>query len=141
MRALFTALVMSSGAAVVALASVALMTDARPAVAQTAAADPATRGATLFRQRCGSCHTVNPGARSGIGPNLAGTFGRPAGGVAGYNYSPGLKRANLTWNRAGLDSYLAAPRTAAPGTRMAIAVANPQDRAAIIAYLETATRP
>jgi cytochrome c len=38
-----------------------------------------------------------------------------------------------------LDEYLTAPRRKVPGTRMAMNVTDPPRRAALIAYLRTAT--
>lgn len=109
---------------------------ATPAKAQ-AAAPAADRGATLFRQRCAVCHTVTAGARSTQGPNLNGVVGRRSASVAGYNYSTGMKAANLTWNATTLDGFLSGPSRTVRGTRMMASVTNPADRAAIIGYLAT----
>lgn len=111
-----------------------------PAQAQAAAA-PADRGATLFRQRCGTCHGIAPGARSVQGPHLAGVVGRRAGTAPDYIYSRGMLAANRTWTRANLDTFLAGPGRAVPGTRMMNSISNPADRAAIVAYLATQTGP
>lgn len=104
---------------------------ATPGQAQDAAA-----GATLFKQRCAACHATTPGKKSAVGPNLAGVSGRKAG-QADFNYSPALRGSGLTWNKSTLDSFLAAPRKVVPGTRMVIAVPNAQQRASIVAYLNT----
>jgi cytochrome c len=49
-----------------------------------------------------------------------------------------MKAAALTWNEATLQAYLTAPMKKVPGTKMAFAgVANPKNRADIIAYLKT----
>ena len=119
------------------------LTTATPAEAQQAAAPPAPadRGATLFRQRCGTCHSVVPGARSPQGPHLAGVVGRQSGSAPGYTYSRGMQNANRTWTPTTLDAFLAGPSRAVPGTRMMASVANPQDRAAIVAYLATQRAP
>lgn len=110
------------------------------AQAQAAATQPpAVRGATLFRARCGSCHSVVPGAR-GQGPNLAGVVGRRAATQPGYTYSRGMQAANRSWNATTLDAFLTAPARAVPGTRMMASVTNPADRAAVIAYLQTTGR-
>lgn len=101
------------------------------------ASNPAPNGEQLFRQRCAACHAVAPGAPSPMGPNLAGVVGRKAGTAAFTGYSPALKGANITWTRAELDAFLAAPMRKVPGTRMVIAVTNPQQRAAIVQYLST----
>lgn len=75
-----------------------------------------------------------------MGPNLHGLFGRKAGAVAGFNYSPALKASGIVWDATALDRYLAAPTEAVPGTRMVVRVTDPARRAALIAYLETETK-
>ncbi len=100
------------------------------------AAAPAPGGETLFRQRCQSCHSVAPGRTTPLGPNLVGVVGRKAGSTP-FRYSPALKASGLTWNRATLDRFLAAPTRAVPGTRMVVAVPDAAQRAALIGYLET----
>lgn len=104
---------------------------ASPGQAQDAAA-----GATLFKQRCAACHSTAPGAKSAVGPNLAGIAGKKAGQGA-FNYSPALKGSSLTWDKATLDRFLAAPRKVVPGTKMVIAVPNAEQRANIVAHLMT----
>eukprot|EP01030_Chromulinospumella_sphaerica_P022329 gene22329-22304_t len=42
-----------------------------------------------------------------------------------------------TWTTANLDAYLAKPAATVPGTKMLVGVANPEQRAAVIAYLAT----
>lgn len=96
-------------------------------------------GAQAFAQ-CRACHTLQAGARSAMGPNLHGLFGRQAGSAAGFsNYSPALKASNIRWNEATLDQYLAAPTQKVPGTRMVVKVADPAKRKALIAYLKAET--
>ena len=88
-------------------------------------------GGTLFKQRCGSCHS---GPTSPIAPNLAGVVGRKAAST-GFHYSPALKASGLTWTRPNLDRFLSGPQQMVPGTRMVIRVTDPAERAAIITYL------
>ena len=87
--------------------------------------------------QCGVCHAVEPG-KNGIGPTLAGVFGRRSASVSGFNYSPAMREANLTWNQANLNRYLADPSGVVPGTTMALpGISNAQERTAIINYLKT----
>ena len=99
--------------------------------AQTA---PRPDGATLFRQRCASCHNLTPGAKAVLAPSLVGVLNRKAASTA-FNYSPALKASNLTWNRATLDRYIAAPGRTVPGTRMVISVSDAAQRAAILDFI------
>lgn len=109
------------------------------ASANPAGAAPGPDGQTLFRQRCGSCHTVTPGARAVLAPNLAGVVGRKAASTT-FAYSPALKASNVTWTRANLDRFLTAPGRMVPGTRMVIAVPDAGQRAALIDYLSRPAR-
>jgi cytochrome c len=97
------------------------------------AADPAVRGKLLFLQ-CGACHSVTAGAPAKIGPNLFGVVGRKSGSAEGFKYSPAMAKAGLTWDEASLDKWIAGPGKLVNGTTMLFpGVANPADRAAIIA--------
>jgi cytochrome c len=63
--------------------------------------------------------------------------GRPSGSVAGFTYSPAMKKAGLTWTEAQLDKWLTRPAGLVPGTSMVFAgLPNPDDRKAVIAYLK-----
>lgn len=108
-------------------AALALSSLAAPALAQD--------GAAQFKAQCASCHTVT--GTSSAGPTMKGVAGRKVAAVPGYAYSPGLTKKGGTWTDANLDAYLANPSGFAPGTKMFNRVANPQARAAIIAYLKT----
>lgn len=109
---------------------------AEPIGARLAKADPA-KGADVFKQ-CAACHTVNQGGASGVGPNLWGVVGKPHGHLAGFAYSDALKKVPGDWTFDALDSWLTSPRKYAPGTKMTFAgLANPQDRANVIAYLNS----
>jgi cytochrome c len=93
-------------------------------------------GGTIFRQRCQMCHVTAAGQKAGLGPNLSGLVGRKAAGTD-FLYSAALKGSGLKWDKATLDTFLTAPAKMVPGTRMAISVSNPADRAALIDYLAT----
>ena len=99
--------------------------------------DAATLGRALFLQ-CAACHAVSASEPTKIGPHLAGIVGRPAGGVEGFGYSPALRASGIVWSREQLDAFLTRPASVVPGTSMAYGgIATPQQRAALIAYLET----
>ncbi len=83
------------------------------------ASDSGPKMPAVFAQ-CASCHAVKPG-QNGIGPSLAGVFGRKAGTGPGFEYSPALKGSGLTWDQAGLDKWLTNPMGTVPGTRMTYA--------------------
>lgn len=100
-------------------------------------ADPA-KGAEVFK-KCAACHTVAQGAANGIGPNLYATLGEGiAQGKAGYPFSDALKAVGGKWDFDKMNAWLTSPRKFAPGTKMTFAgLGNPQDRANVIAYLNS----
>jgi cytochrome c2 len=90
----------------------------------------------VFNQ-CAACHSTERGEH-GIGPSLAGVFGRRAGTAAGFEFTQAMKDSGLTWNQAGLDRYLTDPRGVVPGTTMAYnGVKDAAQRQAVINYLKT----
>jgi cytochrome c len=118
------------------LSSLALVPALMPA---SAAAQDSAVGERLFRTRCGSCHSIEPG-QNRIGPSLSGIFGRKAGSVEGARYSAGMRELGVTWDTAQLETFLTNPRAMVKGTTMTIAVTRAEDRQAIAAYLQgTAT--
>lgn len=99
----------------------------------------ARRGRLLFLQ-CRSCHSVEEGGVAKVGPNLHGVFGSPAGQVEGFAYSEALPASGIVWSPKTLDAWLAAPSELVPGNRMIFTgIADPEDRADLIAYLYEAT--
>ncbi|HVT50987.1 MAG TPA: cytochrome c family protein [Dongiaceae bacterium] len=96
----------------------------------------AAHGRQIYESRCIACHS--PDANR-VGPMHRGVFGRKAGSVAGYTYSNALKQAAIVWNDQTLDRWLSNPQGFIPGQKMNFRVADPQDRADVIAYLKTLT--
>jgi cytochrome c len=96
----------------------------------------ADHGKVVFLQ-CKTCHVRIEG-QNRIGPSLAGVVGRKAGTVAGFSYSDANKNSGITWTPEKLFQYLEAPQRVVPGTKMTFAgLPKPQDRADVIAYLQT----
>ena len=98
----------------------------------------AGKGAEVFK-KCAACHTATQGGPNGIGPNLYATLGEPiAQGKAGYAFSDALKGVGGNWDFEKMNAWLTSPRKFAPGTKMTFAgLANPQDRANVMVYLNS----
>jgi cytochrome c2 len=86
--------------------------------------------------QCQVCHQTAPG-QNGIGPSLAGIFGRPAAQVSNFSYTAGMRSSGLTWDEATLERYIANPSEVVPGTTMAVGSLSDEERAEIIEYLKT----
>jgi|SRR6516164_5382688 cytochrome c len=99
----------------------------------------ATRGEWRFTD-CAACHSLMLGANN-IGPSLAGLFGRKAGTIADFRYSPAMRRSTITWTPQLLDEFIADPQKLVPANRMPYSgMPNAADRADLIAYLQKATK-
>ena len=97
-----------------------------------AAAGDAVHGAQVYNT-CGICHSFD---KNGQGPRHAGVFGRTAGSVPDYAYSPALKKSGIVWSEETLDRWLTDPSALVPGTKMFYRLKSPQDRADVIEYLK-----
>ena len=105
-------------------------------VAVAATPGDAKRGAEIYT-RCEACHALE---YNRTGPKHCGVVGRKSGSVPGFDYSPAMKRAKLTWDPKTLDRFLADPPKTVPGTTMTYAgVPDPRERADLIAYLREAS--
>lgn len=104
-------------------------------LALPAAAGDASAGADVFK-KCAACHSIGPGAKTKVGPELNGVVGRKAGTLAGFSYSDAMKNSGLTWDPATLLHYLHGPRALVPGTKMTFAgLSSDDDINNLIAYL------
>ncbi len=110
------------------------------AVAGAARAEgDAVRGEKRFEE-CATCHSTQAGVND-VGPSLHDVFGRKAGGLDDFRYSPAMKRSGITWTPQALDTFVADPQKAVPNNRMPFAgMPDAADRADLIAYLEKATK-
>jgi cytochrome c len=90
----------------------------------------------LFKQQCGTCHTISLSDPVRQGPPLVGIVGRKPGEASGFHYSSGFAVANFVWDEARLDAWLTNPQAVIPGAVMAYRQSKPETRAAIIAYLK-----
>jgi cytochrome c len=87
---------------------------------------------------CRACHSTAPGAPAVIGPNLNGVVGRRVASAAGFDYSEALRGVGGSWDRERIDRFLTDPLAFAPGTKMGfVGIADPVERADVIAYLES----
>ena len=98
-------------------------------------------GERLFA-KCASCHTLTAEGGNKAGPTLHGLFGRRAGSVAGYPYSPALRESTLIWTEETVDRLFAVgPQILVPGSKMPLQrMPDPSERAALIAFLQRSTR-
>ena len=86
---------------------------------------------------CASCHTFAQGGANLAGPNLWGVAGRDIASAEGVTYSDALSGIAGTWTPEALDAFLADPQAFAPGSAMMIALPRNQQRADVVAYLQT----
>ena len=121
------------GAAVVAMPE--------PILGLIAAAD-VERGKSVAKS-CAACHNFEQGGPNGVGPGLYGIVGHKKDARPGFAYSGELeKTGGDTWTYAELNKFLWKPKAYASGTKMNfIGVKKPEDRAAVIAYLNTLGGP
>ncbi|MFN3867847.1 MAG: c-type cytochrome [Hyphomicrobiaceae bacterium] len=124
----------------IAVALVASDATLTSAFAQTGG--DAVRGRHVYR-KCAVCHVNNPGSTALLAPPLNDIVGRKAATYAGFEYSEIMKLAGtkgLIWTREALYYFLDRPEQFIPGTYMAFAGLEAQERNDVIAYLESLQR-
>ncbi len=99
----------------------------------------AANGKELFMSSgCPACHGVTKEDDAKVGPNLVGVVGRKAGTVKSLlGPSENLTKYGVIWSAETLDEWLTNPNAKVPGTAMIGILADPQQRADVIAYLST----
>jgi cytochrome c2 len=102
---------------------------------QDAIAGDADRGEVVFGSKCAVCHSTRAGWNK-EGPSLAGVFGRRAGSAADFTGYRALRGLDVVWSEATLDAWLADPKGfTGRNSTMPAKLADPKDRADVIAYL------
>ena len=102
-----------------------------------ASADPA-KGLAVAKA-CAACHDFTKGGPNKVGPNLWGVVMRKPGTHDGFAYSPAMAaKSGEDWTYEALNDFIAHPKEAIPGTKMAYGgLKKDADRANLIAYLAT----
>ena len=88
---------------------------------------------------CASCHSFDNGGPNKVGPNLFGIVGNKHAHSATFAYSDAMKaESGKKWDYDALNKFLWSPKKGVPGTKMSFAgIKKPEDRAAVIKWLET----
>jgi cytochrome c len=120
------------------LFTLAVLLAAPAAYAGDLKGDPA-KGQELFNTNaCVACHGVTKEDTTKVGPSLFGVMGRKAGtGKSLLGASENLKKYGVIWSVETLNEFLENPNAKVPGTPMVGMLADPQQRADVIAYLST----
>lgn len=104
---------------------------------QSAWAGDSHKGADVFAEECGDCHSTIAG-KSKKGPPLVGVMGRKAGAIAEFAYSDAMKQVGWNWNPEKIDAYITNPRKLVAGGKMKYDGLNDADaRADVIAYIQS----
>lgn len=104
-------------------------------------AGDATKGAKLFKAKCGQCHTVVKGGGNKQGPALHGFYGKESGTNSDFDYSNANKTSGIVWSDKHLWMFLINPKQYLPGTKMVFAgLKKEKERADLIAYLKEASQ-
>lgn len=96
----------------------------------------ARKGADVFAEECGDCHSAAPG-RNKKGPTLFGIVGRKSGAIAEFSgYSEAMKQSGIEWSAERIDTYIAQPRKLVPAGKMKYdGLSDAGARGDVLAYL------
>jgi cytochrome c len=93
----------------------------------------AASGKSIFDKTCAGCHKLTENSHA---PALSGIVGRTKASIAGQQYSNALKAAGGIWGYEELNTFIAHPGAALPGTAMSFrGLPNSSERADLILYL------
>lgn len=98
-------------------------------------------GQRVFQNNCAMCHSASSDMTTLAGPPLFNVVGRRVAGAQDFAYSDALSAVGAKgkhWTAQELDLFLKDPSAYAPGTAMPVAVAHPDERAALVDYLAAA---
>jgi cytochrome c len=126
---------------VATLRQLATLGPAPVATPDAAGHDADDRGAQVFRA-CAVCHGLTEADTNRAGPSLHALFGRRVGTQPGFAYSPALRGMDIIWSPETVSRlFELGPTAYLPGTSMPEQrVGDPQDRAALVRFLEKVTR-
>lgn len=111
------------------------------------AADVAA-GEKIAKTRCAACHSFEEGGPNKVGPNLFGVIERGPAHKEDFRYSKGFQDAvetGFAWDEEHLNQYLSDPTAFLrevsgddkARSKMTFKLPKEEDRANVIAYLET----
>ncbi len=89
-----------------------------------------------FMRKCSSCHDQKQSGGHSKGPHLWNLYGRKAGSIPGFEFSPAMKSSGHIWNWATLNYYLTDTEQAVPGRIMNFrGIRRDKVRARLLRYL------
>ena len=104
---------------------------------QALAAGDVAKGEKIAK-KCKACHTLTEGGKNGLGPNLFGILGQPAGASEGYKYSSAMSASGIIWDDATFIDYVLNPKKAVAGTKMSFrGIKKASQREDLLAYFQT----
>lgn len=86
---------------------------------------------------CKSCHNLTKDGPNSTGPDLWGVVGRPVASHEGFSYTAALKDFGGNWTYERLFHFIENSKAYVPGTAMSQNIRKPEQRADILAYLQT----
>jgi cytochrome c len=88
-------------------------------------------------KKCHACHTFGKGEPNRVGPNLWGVVGRDIASAPDFKYSSSLSEKGGSWTPEKISTFISNPKGFASNSKMTFQLKSAQDRADVIAYLET----